>query len=307
MTDIDVSLKVLGLARPVTREQVKNAHRELLKVWHPDRFENDEKLRVRAEAESKKLNEAVAVLDGAIDRGELGQVSRADEPASALKPHASPPSSLREPAGPTSGTAQVSAPHWLKSPFVWAFVLGAVVLTILPVMQRRFLKAPPPIAPLVPWSLSTVDEGASFGSQQLRGSVYLVAFAPGPCDAACVDRQKAFGRGLEHTDDLGTSVHLVSFARQEATSSLKGLAKDRWHLVTGSDDQLLGVLASFHAAWSAFANTDAGVTLEQRLSLPAFAVVDQDGQVRGFWRDDVAGRGNAINAARLLAKYGPAP
>lgn len=206
----------------------------------------------------------------------------------------------------TEAPAEPKRPFW-KSPFVWAFVLGAVVLTILPVMQRWFLKAPPPIAPLTQWTLSAVDDGATFGSEQLRGRVYLVAFAPGSCDAACVDRQRAFGRGLDHTDDLGTSVHLVSFAKQEATPSLKGLASGRWHLVTGSDEQLVPVLASFHAAWSVFANTDAGVTLEQRLSLPAFAVVDQDGQVRGFWRDDAAGRGNAINAARLLAKYGPAP
>ena len=41
--------------------------------------------------------------------------------------------------------------------------------------------------------------------------------------------------------------------------------------------------------------------------LTALAVVDQNGALRGFWPDTALGRGNAINAARLLARYGATP
>ncbi len=198
------------------------------------------------------------------------------------------------------------APPW-RNPFVLAFVLGIVVLTALPFLQRKFLKAPPPIAPTGEWTLSTVDDGRAFGSKELAGSVYLVAFAADPCDAPCVDRQRAFGRGLDHTDDLGDTVRFVSVARATVAPSLKSLSSGRWTIVTGPDEQVGKVLAAFHGAWGAFAHTDAGSTLEEQLSLPAYGLVDQNGQVRGFWRDDVAGRGNAINGARLLAKFGPAP
>lgn len=197
-------------------------------------------------------------------------------------------------------------PVW-RNPFVLAFVLGVVVLTALPLLQRRFLKAPPPIAPIAPWRLSTVDEGSPFGSEELAGKVYLIAFAADPCDAACVDRQKAFGRGLEHTDDLGDAVRLVSIARTSTAPALRALSGGRWQIVTGPDDEVTRVVAGFHAGWAAFAHTDAGSTLTEQLALPAYGLIDQNGQLRGFWRDDVAGRGNAINGARLLAKYGPAP
>jgi hypothetical protein len=39
----------------------------------------------------------------------------------------------------------------------------------------------------------------------------------------------------------------------------------------------------------------------------AIVIIDQNNAVRGFWQPDIAGRGNAVNAARLLAKRGPSP
>jgi cytochrome oxidase Cu insertion factor (SCO1/SenC/PrrC family) len=197
-------------------------------------------------------------------------------------------------------------PKW-KNPFVWGFVAGIVFLTALPLMQRRFLKAPPPIAPLGAWSLSTLDDARPFGSDQLSGKVFVTFFAAAPCEEGCVEAQRAFGRGLEHSDDLGDQVHFVTVARESVAPKLKGFARDRWHVLTGSDASLTPFVNSVHAAWFKFAGTDAGVSFDERVSLPAFMVVDQNGMVRGFWRDDSAGRGNAINAARLLAKYGPQP
>jgi hypothetical protein len=45
-----------------TPEQIRAAWRELTKVWHPDRFGNDEKLRRRAEEKLKEINRAYEIL-----------------------------------------------------------------------------------------------------------------------------------------------------------------------------------------------------------------------------------------------------
>lgn len=200
--------------------------------------------------------------------------------------------------------ADAPTPRW---PFIAAFVVGIVFLTVLPFLQKRFLKAPPPIRPLGAWSLDTVDEGTAFGSAALDGKVTLFSFAAGPCGAECVEAQAAFGRGLDHTDDLGEGVHFVTIARGDAVAALKAKAHGRWHIVTGTDERLTPVLATFHTAWAQRGGSDAGTTLDEQIRLPAFVVVDQLGQIRDFWRDDSAGRGNAINAARLLGKHGPMP
>jgi cytochrome oxidase Cu insertion factor (SCO1/SenC/PrrC family) len=200
----------------------------------------------------------------------------------------------------------VTGSRW-KNPFVIAFLLGVVVLTVLPFLQRRFLKAPPAIAPLTTWSLSRVDDARPFGSADLVGHVFIIFFAASPCETGCLEAHRAFGRGIDHTDDLADMVHFVTVARETAAPALKGLATGRWHVVTGSDEALSPLVASLHAAWALRGGSDAGSTFQEQIALQAFAVIDQAGQVRDFWRADSSGRGNAINAARLLARYGTNP
>lgn len=206
-----------------------------------------------------------------------------------------------QPEQPTS-----VGPKWLN-PYVVAFVVGVIFLTALPFLQKRFLKAPPPIAPLGEWSLSTVDDGRAFGSAELAGRVVLFSFVPSPCDDRCMEGQRAFGRGLDHTDDLDNAIQFVSIVKGETAPALRAMAIGRWQLVTGPDDKLAPVLGAFHGAWALRGGFDAGSTVPEQVALPAFALVDQRGMVRDFWRADQAGRGNAINAARLLAKHGPNP
>jgi hypothetical protein len=56
-------LQILGLEREYTSEQLKEAHRTLAQVWHPDRFQQNEKLRKRSEREMQRINEAVQTLN----------------------------------------------------------------------------------------------------------------------------------------------------------------------------------------------------------------------------------------------------
>ncbi len=51
-------LRVLGLAPGATEQAIKEAHRDLVKVWHPDRFGTDARLREKAQEKLKELNAA---------------------------------------------------------------------------------------------------------------------------------------------------------------------------------------------------------------------------------------------------------
>ncbi len=206
---------------------------------------------------------------------------------------------------PVTAPPPVRRPRW-KDPFVLAFVVGVVVLTALPFLQKSFLKAPAPVMTLPPWHLEALGGGEPVSSEGLRGKVVLLTLAAGPCEAACRERQAAFGLGLNHTDDLGDAIQLVSVALPGAEEALAPLAKpgSRWHLARGDAS---GLVASLREGWRRWAGTDAGSTAEEFERLPAVALLDQDGALRGFWHDDPAGRGNAINGARLLARRGPRP
>jgi hypothetical protein len=48
----------LGLAPGATKEQLDDAYRDLVKVWHPDRFQSDASLRLKAQERLRELNTA---------------------------------------------------------------------------------------------------------------------------------------------------------------------------------------------------------------------------------------------------------
>ena len=61
-SEIIVSYQILELEVGASLEQVKQAWRELVKVWHPDRFPNDAKMQRKAEDRLKKVNGAYELL-----------------------------------------------------------------------------------------------------------------------------------------------------------------------------------------------------------------------------------------------------
>ncbi len=55
-------LEVLELDENPSMEEVRRAYRDLMRVWHPDRFSGDPALQQRAEEKSKHLNIAHETL-----------------------------------------------------------------------------------------------------------------------------------------------------------------------------------------------------------------------------------------------------
>src|SRR5262252_449135 len=58
------ALRVLGLEPGATEQGIKDAYRDLVKVWHPDRFGSDERLREKAQDKLREVNAAFEQLRG---------------------------------------------------------------------------------------------------------------------------------------------------------------------------------------------------------------------------------------------------
>src|SRR5215212_2165298 len=54
--------EVLGVKPGVSNRELKAAHRDLAKVWHPDRFLHDPRLQEKAQEKLKEINEAYEQL-----------------------------------------------------------------------------------------------------------------------------------------------------------------------------------------------------------------------------------------------------
>ena len=55
-------LRVLGLPDEASLEDATAAYRDLVRVWHPDRFPGDARLRRKAEEQTRLLNQAISFL-----------------------------------------------------------------------------------------------------------------------------------------------------------------------------------------------------------------------------------------------------
>ena len=49
---------ILGITKFTTTSEIKKAYRNLIKIWHPDKFENNSKLQIEAQEKCKIINDA---------------------------------------------------------------------------------------------------------------------------------------------------------------------------------------------------------------------------------------------------------
>lgn len=66
MMDQSKCYEILGVRPGVSPQELKAAHRDLAKVWHPDRFAHDPRLQAKAQEKLKEINEA---FDQLISKG----------------------------------------------------------------------------------------------------------------------------------------------------------------------------------------------------------------------------------------------
>jgi len=83
--DIARAYKVLGLYPGASRDEVKRAYRDLAQVWHPDRFEHNERLAQKAQRNLKRINEAFALLKDHDPPPDAAAPSRLGQTFSAVK------------------------------------------------------------------------------------------------------------------------------------------------------------------------------------------------------------------------------
>jgi nucleotide-binding universal stress UspA family protein len=75
-------LDLFDLSRNFSDEELRAAYKDLVQVWHPDKYSNNERLRIRAESKIKLINEAYDTL-GEILRRKAGQSVSPNESAGA--------------------------------------------------------------------------------------------------------------------------------------------------------------------------------------------------------------------------------
>ena len=123
-TELDRAYEVLGVKPGVSDRELKAAHRDLAKVWHPDRFVHDPRLQQKAQEKLKEINEAYEQL---ISRHKRRVTPSPPPRQSPQSRRAQAPDSMRVPVRRGIGWH-----WWLAVPFaVFALVFAFTTKTLL--------------------------------------------------------------------------------------------------------------------------------------------------------------------------------
>ncbi len=115
--DIRKCYEIFELRPGYSPEELKQTYKDLVQVWHPDRFAHNPRLKEKAEAKLKQINQAYEMLEQALrDRAKFQAARQA---AKATQPRTAQPGTTQSATTQTSDTTQtVVDPEFVDPEFV---------------------------------------------------------------------------------------------------------------------------------------------------------------------------------------------
>ena len=130
--DLSKAYELLGVKPGVSIRELKAAHRDLAKVWHPDRFLHDPRLQEKAQEKLKEINEAYELISS-------GKVPRPTPPPRAARNSAARNSAAQS-VYYTDASARRASWQW---PVLALLVFAAVfAITTRSLLKQRALPLP---------------------------------------------------------------------------------------------------------------------------------------------------------------------
>jgi protein SCO1 len=192
----------------------------------------------------------------------------------------------------------------VRNPYLWAFIIGCVTITLIRPLLRR-VPEPPPVLSTLPEFQLVDSRGQQFGSADLRGQVYVASFFFTRCPSVCPLLMTRMAQLQTRLRDAGIDdIRLVSItvdpvndtpaALREAEPRY-GVDQTRWKLLTGTPDRVRGLCVDgFHVPGFEQAYRGEG-------DIPhttKVVLVDGRGRIRGYYDTDETGLDEVLHRAR---------
>jgi DnaJ domain len=123
MDEIARCYQLLGLPVDASQEEVKRAYRDLVRVWHPDRFSHDERLQTVAQDKLKEINGAYETLNAKFFNDSISPPPQEEASQAAPEPEFAPAEDPAHPSAPIG--SQRKAAIWIAVSLVCALGLVA--------------------------------------------------------------------------------------------------------------------------------------------------------------------------------------
>ncbi len=168
---MEEAYRALDLEPGATPDQVREAYHDLAKIWHPDRFPDNDRLKAKALEQMRVINEAynrLKVLKPA--PGTALAVAPTAEPKAKAKPKVGRPPKGRVPVaikpGAEDDEADDAQSPWEVQGWAWSILAHALLLIILGVW---YLNGRPSQVPTLDARLAGSEHGVDEGMTNLGG------------------------------------------------------------------------------------------------------------------------------------------
>ncbi len=184
--------------------------------------------------------------------------------------------------------------RFVGRPSFWVVLVGLLSLVPLAQGMVRTLPDPPPKMYRLPDFELTSDRNIQYGTQQLRGRVWVASFVFTSCPSVCPALMEKMQQLQHRTRNAGTGVQLVTFTvdpENDTPEVLRAYAQRfrassyRWTFLTGDYSVLEDtIISGFKLAMGKDADNLFEIFHSER-----FVLIDQEGRIRGYYEATDAG------------------
>ena len=196
----------------------------------------------------------------------------------------------------------------ITRPWFWALLVA--MLVAIPLIRAARAPKPEPLPTMgqVPTFSLTSEQNVPFGTEQLRGKVWVANFIFTRCPTVCPAFTAKMGNIASRAGGLGDQFHLVTFTvdpehdtpeRLKAYGSSARANPRQWSFLTGSLETLQNVIVKgLRQPMDRGADDD----LMSYVHGGYFVLVDGQNEIRGYYAASEAASTDAVlrDAARLL-------
>jgi protein SCO1/2 len=204
----------------------------------------------------------------------------------------------------------LSQTPFYRNPFVIAFLAGIVTLTLIRPLLRREPEPPPVLSQLPAFTL-TDEQGRSYGSDELRGTVYIASFFFTRCPSICPALMHDVARLQEGFASRGIEgIRLVSITvdpENDTPTVLKDYSQAlhadpaRWTFLTGPPERVRDLVVAGFKTPMDRADTGPGSAMDIAHT-GKIVLVDGSGRIRGYYGTDAMGLDEVFNRAQHVLK-----
>jgi len=140
-------LRVLGVTPNASPDQIRQAYQDLVRVWHPDRFQSESRLQQIAQERLREINEAYSGLKNYSPAPDREQARRATDRAASVTedaPGSQGPTWTSPPGWPQARRRSVQFPYAITGPAARTALIGLLcaIPFLMAVQVVRLLRAP---------------------------------------------------------------------------------------------------------------------------------------------------------------------